>query len=63
MKIIPTLQHLEAASIHLRMKKELARFSCTDNPPLIRQIPTCRLQARNIILPGDLNVNIPHGNL
>jgi hypothetical protein len=36
------------------MKKELAMLSCTDNPPLIRQIQTCLLKARNVILPGDL---------
>jgi hypothetical protein len=41
MKILPTLQHMEANGIKLRMKKELARLSCTDNPPQMRQIPTC----------------------
>lgn len=37
-KILPTLQH---TGIQLRMNKELAMLSFTDNSPLMRQIPTC----------------------
>jgi hypothetical protein len=39
-KILPTLKHMEATGIKLRMNKELAMLSCTDNPPPMRQLPT-----------------------
>jgi hypothetical protein len=39
-KILPTLQHMEATGIQLRMNKEIAMLSFTDNLPLMRQIPT-----------------------
>ena len=40
-KILPSIQHMEATGIQLRINKELAMHSCRDNPPLTRQIPTC----------------------
>jgi len=49
-KILPTLQDMEATGKQLRMNKELLMLSCTDNPPLMRQIPTCWVRTRNVIL-------------